>query len=302
MKDFLPQYEQYLRVERRYTEPTIKAYLGDITQFADFLRENGGFTTYQAIDALDVRVYLSDLYETQKARSTIARKISSLRMFYAFIQTHTGQENPFATIALKRQQGYLPKFFYENEMTALFEAAADLKRPLHERDTALLELLYATGMRVTEIATLTWSQIDWDMQLILVHGKGQKDRYVPFGKQAREALIRYRDNIYAELMAKYQQTHQQVFINHRGAALTTAGVTYVLNEIIQRSSLDADIHPHMLRHTFATHLLNNGADLRTVQELLGHENLSTTQMYTHVTREKLQQSYADFFPRAKKKD
>lgn len=166
------------------------------------------------------------------------------------------------------------------------------------RNQALLEVLYGTGIRVSECANLTVDAVDFQASVLLVHGKGNKDRYVPFGSFAQDALKDYLENGRALLMTKYQKKHPYVFVNHHGEQITPTGIEYVLNQLIKKSSLNAEIHPHMLRHTFATHLLNNGADMRTVQELLGHANLSTTQIYAHVTKESLQKNYRTFHPRA----
>lgn len=182
-------------------------------------------------------------------------------------------------------------------MDALFESAQG-EQPLDLRNQALLEVLYGTGIRVSECANLTVDAVDFQASVLLVHGKGNKDRYVPFGSFAQDALKDYLENSRALLMTKYQKKHPYVFVNHHGEQITPTGIEYVLNQLIKKSSLNAEIHPHMLRHTFATHLLNNGADMRTVQELLGHANLSTTQIYAHVTKESLQKNYRTFHPRA----
>lgn len=292
-------YHDYLVSERQYSPQTVKAYLTDIEEFLVFLENNGGFTTFNDVQSLDVRVYLNDLYNRALARTTISRKISSLRMFYQFMVTNQFvDDNPFENVALRKHQNHLPEFFYETEMTALFDVAYQPDDALWQRNAALLEFLYATGARVTEIATLKISQLDFDQRLVLIHGKGSKDRYVPFGHFAAQSMREYLTTLRPELTAK--KAHDVVFVNHRGEPITAAGITYILNELMKRSTLTGKIHPHMLRHTFATHLLNHGADMRTVQELLGHVNLSTTQMYTHVTRESLQKNYRSFFPRAKK--
>jgi len=290
----------YLSGERQYSAETVKAYHEDLSEFVQFLADNGGEKPWTAIDQLDVEVYLSDLYDRHYARTTIARKLSTLRSLYSFLMSNgQAQDDPFAYVQLKRHQNHLPRFFYEREMTALFTAAAaNPNEQLATRDTALLEVLYGTGIRVSECVNLALSEIDFDGRIMLIHGKGNKERYVPFGHYASDALQTYFDTARTPLMAQYQQDHPYVFINHRGQQLTSAGVTYLLNQIIKRSTLTTDIHPHMLRHTFATHLLNRGADLRSVQELLGHSSLSTTQIYTHVTREHLQRDYRQFFPRA----
>ena len=198
---------------------------------------------------------------------------------------------------MKRQQGKLPRFFYEKEMAVLFESAKG-ETPLAYRNQAILEVLYGTGIRVTECVNIKLSDIDFDTSVVLIFGKGGKERYVPFGSFAHDAILNYLELGRKPLMEKYQVTHDYLFVSHRGAQITEAGVQYLLKKIIEKSSLTTEIHPHMFRHTFATHLLNNGADLRTVQELLGHSSLSSTQIYTHVTTDTLQKSYRNFHPRA----
>lgn len=293
VKSFL----EYLIVERNYSEMTKIAYQEDISDFLAFLEESGD-GDFLSIDHQDVRVYLSYLYDKNYSRNTIGRKTSSLRSFYHFLlQQQQIEENPFSYVQMKKGQLRLPRFFYEKEMDALFEAAKG-ESPLAIRNVALLELLYGTGMRVSECANLKIENIDLQMEILLVHGKGDKERYVPFGSYAADALRDYLENSRKPLMDKYQKGHDYVFVNHRGDQITTRGIEYVLKEIIKKSSLTTEIHPHMLRHTFATHLLNNGADMRTVQELLGHASLSSTQIYTHVTKENLQKSYRAFHPRA----
>jgi integrase/recombinase XerC len=287
----------YLLVERGYSEKTKIAYEEDINNFFAFLK-NSGDADYLSIDHLDVRAYLSFLYEKEYSRNSISRKIASLRSFYQFLLKHEAiQENPFSYVHMKKKQLRLPRFFYEKEMEALFEAAQGHK-PLEIRNRALLEILYGTGIRVSECANLTLEQIDFNARVLFIHGKGNKDRYVPFGSFAEDALKDYMEKGRAVLMDKYQKSHPYIFVNHHGDQLTTTGIEYILNQLIKKSSLSSDIHPHMLRHTFATHLLNNGADMRTVQELLGHSDLSTTQIYAHVTKESLQKNYRTFHPRA----
>jgi len=290
----------YLQGERQYSPETVRAYREDLEEFTQFLADNGGTKAWTAIDQLDVEVYLSDLYDRHYARTTIARKLSTLRSLYNFLMSNgQAKDDPFAYIQLKHHQNHLPRFFYEREMTALFAAAeANPNEQLATRDSALLEVLYGTGIRVSECVNLTLPDIDFDNRIMLIHGKGNKERYIPFGHYASDALQQYFTAARTPIMAQHQETHAFVFINHRGQQLTSAGVTYLLNQIIKRSTLTTAIHPHMLRHTFATHLLNRGADLRSVQELLGHSSLSTTQIYTHVTREHLQRDYRQFFPRA----
>lgn len=292
------QFGEYLVVERQYSELTKAAYLDDIQDFTNFLAANGGLASYRQVGRLEIETFLDDLTQRQLARDTISRKISALRSLYRYLENHKLVErNPFTQVEIKGAPKVLPRFFYEQEMTALFEAVQGDK-PLQLRDRALLELFYATGMRVSEVSELTLNQIDFQTRVILVHGKGNKDRYVPFGHHALKALNDYLAKGRPALMAKQAAVHDFVFVNHYGQQLTSHGIAYILKQVIKRSSLHSDIHPHMLRHTFATHLLNHGADLRTVQELLGHASLSTTQIYTHVTMQHLQADYRQYFPRA----
>ncbi|MEJ6348416.1 tyrosine recombinase XerC [Holzapfeliella sp. He02] len=300
--DWPTRYFNYLRNERHYSEHTIDAYEEDLKNFMAFLENSGGFSGFEAVRLRDAEIFLADMSDAGYQRKTIARRISSLRSFYYYlIRYKVVEANPFETITLRSNEKKLPRFFYENEMAVLFDSL-DTTTPLGQRNAALLELFYATGMRVSEVSELTTSKIDFDMRVILVHGKGNKDRYVPFGFHAKNALEDYFHEARKELMTKYHQTHSYVFINQYGKKLTSRGIRYILSGLINKSALTSDMHPHMLRHTFATHLLNHGADLRTVQELLGHASLSTTQIYTHVTMDHLQQDYQKFFQRNQAKD
>ncbi|AZZ59958.1 tyrosine recombinase XerC [Oenococcus sp. UCMA 16435] len=293
------KYEEYLQAERQYSALTIKAYHEDIGEFVDFFSENGGLKDFSAIDRFDVRIYLNDLYERQLAKTSIARKISSLRSFYHFlIENNLAPKNPFVNVEFRSNDRKLPEFLYPAEVLEYLKAAADSKNDQHLRNSALIELLYATGMRIFEITNLTFSQIDFNNQIVDITGKGKKQRIIPFGKPALTSLKKYlpwREKV----MQKFLEKHPYVFINTRGKQLTETGAEYILKQVSKRSKLTANVHPHMLRHSFATHLLNNGADIRTVQELLGHASLSTTQIYTHITTENLQENYKKFFDRAK---
>ncbi|GBG94877.1 tyrosine recombinase XerC [Ligilactobacillus salitolerans] len=297
-EEWITEYQAYLKYERQYSADTVKAYSADIADFCKFLSENGGAASFAAVTADDVHVYMSYLYEKQYQESTVSRMVSGLRSFYRYLlKNDLVKEDPFVYVQLKHHPRALPHFFYEKEMNALFAATqGDSETDL--RDNALLETLYATGMRVSECTGLSMQDIDFGNRAMLLHGKGKKDRYVPFGNYCSDALQRYFAEARTPLMAKYQHEHSSVFVNHYGEPLTPAGITYILNQIVKRSTLHTTIHPHELRHTFATHLMNNGADLRAVQELLGHSSLSTTQIYTHVTTESLQENYRKFFPRA----
>ncbi|EPN3655062.1 tyrosine recombinase XerC [Enterococcus hirae] len=288
---------RYLIVERGYSEKTREAYEEDLTNFERFLTESGEDDLLK-INHLDVRVYLSYLTDERYSRNSISRKIASLRSFYQYLlKEEVIKENPFSYVHLKKKNLKLPRFFYENEMQALFDSVKG-EKPLDLRNQALLEVLYGSGIRLSECSNLKLAEIDFDSEVMLIHGKGNKERYAPLGSFAQDALQEYFEKGRKVLMDKSHKSHDYVFVNHHGEPITPTGIEYVLNQVIKKSSLDSSIHPHMLRHTFATHLLNNGADMRTVQELLGHANLSTTQIYAHVTKESLQKNYRSFHPRA----
>ncbi|MDQ0214311.1 integrase/recombinase XerC [Oikeobacillus pervagus] len=296
INDLLQIFIRYLQIERNYSELTIQEYQFDIMQFEKFMIEQS-IQSIEDVEYLDVRLFLTTLYEQQLARSTISRKISSLRSFFHFLvrEQHV-TSNPFSFAHLPKAEKRLPSFFYEEEMEQLF-ATCEGNDPLSKRNRALLELLYATGIRVSECATIEITNIDFELSTILVKGKGRKERYVPFGSFAHDAIKRYIDEARSVLM-KSSMKHSYLFVNYRGGALTPRGIRHILTKLIEKASLTGKIHPHMLRHTFATHLLNNGADLRSVQELLGHEHLSSTQIYTHVTKEHLKKTYLTHHPRA----
>lgn len=295
--DHLTDFLRYIIIERHYSEKTKEAYQDDILDFFSFLKETGN-EDYLSVTVQDIRIYLSFLHDQSYSRNTISRKLSSLRSFYQFlVKNDILSENPFSYIQMKRQQAKLPRFFYEKEIDALFQQTQG-DDALDNRNRALLEVLYGTGIRVTECTNIKIKDIDFDTSVVLIYGKGNKERYVPFGSFAHDAILDYMKHGRDELMTKGKTTHDFLFVNHRGEKLTDSGIQYILKKMIEKSSLTADIHPHMFRHTFATHLLNNGADLRTVQELLGHSSLSSTQIYTHVTTDTLQKSYRNFHPRA----
>ncbi|MGE7367217.1 tyrosine recombinase XerC [Desemzia incerta] len=287
----------YLISERDYSVLTKKAYQEDIEQFNVFLQQTGD-SDFSKVTIQDVRIYLGELNENKLSRNSVSRKISSLRAFYQFLlRNNLAEDNPFSYVHLKKKNLRLPRFFYEKEMDVLFQVVKG-ENPLDYRNEAILEVLYGTGIRVSECAGIEMKDIDFELNVLLIRGKGNKERYVPFGHYAAVAIQQYIKKARDPLMKKYQKRHSVLFVNHHGDGITSTGIEYVLNQVIKKSSLTSDIHPHMLRHTFATHLLNNGADMRTVQELLGHSSLSSTQIYAHVTKEKLQKNYRQFHPRA----
>ncbi|MGM9986532.1 MAG: tyrosine recombinase XerC [Bacillaceae bacterium] len=295
VKNICQLYLEYLQVERNYSQYTIVSYETVLKQFLTFMQEEK-IMSFQDVTYADVRLYLTTLHESGLTRKTVSRKVSSLRSFYRFLSREKlVTTNPFAHATLPKKELSIPKFFYEEELKPLFQCS-DLSTPLGQRNQALLELLYATGIRVSECCNLEWSDIDFTIGTVLVLGKGKKQRYVPFGEYAKKALDEYYHDGYQKLNKGNSQ--KKVFLNHRGTPLTDDGVRLVLKKMMQTVTASLHISPHMLRHSFATHLLNNGADLRSVQELLGHEQLSTTGIYTHVSKERLKHVYMAHHPRA----
>ncbi|MBP2240117.1 integrase/recombinase XerC [Cytobacillus eiseniae] len=287
---------EYLQIEKNYTQYTIEHYHHDIREFFMFMSEQA-IMNLEDVKYFDVRLFLTKLYNEKFARRSVARKISCLRSFFKFlVRERLVSDNPFALASIPKGEKKLPEFFYEKEMSALFHAC-ETETILGKRNKAILELLYATGMRVSECSHIRMKDLDMYLSTVLVHGKGNKQRYIPFGSYAHDALEDYIQNARKNLLSG-NSANDYLFLNFRGGQLTARGIRLILNKLIEHSSLTGKIHPHMLRHTFATHLLANGADMRTVQELLGHAFLSSTQVYTHVTNEYLRKTYMTHHPRA----
>lgn len=296
-RDMIKEFVLYLTHERNYSDLTIKAYSDDIAHFTEFLLETGN-ADFFTVELLDARIYLSKLTDDKYSRTSISRKISSLRAFYQYLMNHEFiAENPFSYLHLKKNGFRLPNFFYSEEIELLFEAAGGTN-PLDYRDRVILEILYGTGIRVSECQALTLADIDLDLGIMLVVGKGNRERYVPFGEYAKLAIEEYIENCRTPLMQEYQKEHDFLLVSQYGDHISVSGIQYALNQLVKKTSLTSNIHPHKLRHSFATHLLDNGADMRTVQELLGHKSLSSTQIYTHVTKDHLLKDYQKFHPRA----
>lgn len=295
INNLLNLFKEYLQIEKNYSQYTIGEYEAAIRNFFMFMNEqvinDVSDVTYQ-----DARVYLTKLYDEKYSKKTVSKRISSLRSFFKFLlRENYIQSNPFAQVSLPKLDKRLPNFLYEEEMAALLKSI-DTTTPLGQRNSALVELMYATGIRVSECAKIKLTDIDHSLSIVLVSGKGGKERYIPFGKFAHTAIQNYINDGRKKLLK--EKNHPYLFVNQKGDPLSVRGIQYIFDQLIKKASIHHQIHPHMIRHSFATHLLNNGADLRSVQELLGHSQLSSTQIYTHVTKEHLQKVYKHTHPRA----
>jgi len=305
LHDLIEQFIEYLRHQKRYSLHTIRNYQIDLRQFSEFvaLREarSEGENSDPGIGMIDsqvIRTYLGSLYGRFR-RSTIARKLSAVRSFFLFLERKgLTKRNPAADIATPKLEKYMPTYLLVDEVFRLFERP-EKEKPLGLRDLAILEVLYSCGFRVSELEALTISSIDFDERLVRVIGKGDKERIVPIGRQALQAVRNYLEATqYLRRRNVYISQDEPLFINFRGGALSGRSIGRIIKKYAIESGLTADVSPHSMRHTFATHLLDGGADLRAVQELLGHESLSTTQKYTHVSLDRLMEVYDKAHPRS----
>lgn len=288
-------YLDYLKYQKNYSDYTIENYHRDILEFFDYLDRE--VLDYKSVVYSDLRFFLMYLKDEKKDKnSSIDRKLSSLRGFYQYLANEgVVSNNVFSLLNGPKKEKKLPRYFEYNELESLFEAC-DLSNALGQRDRLILEMLYATGVRVGELVSIKVSDINFSSRTILILGKGNKERIVPYGDYCEEILKLYLKDGYLSLN---NQNSPYLFLNARGGKLTERGVRYLLEEIIKKTSVQKNISPHMIRHSFATHLLNQGCDLMTVQKLLGHESIKATQIYTHVTTDRLRSVYQNSFPRAR---
>lgn len=314
LSPLVAQFLDYLKLEKHFSDHTVRSYGTDLLQFGDCLSGRGvkpdpnaepgpwdpaAFDQFLLdADAVSVRQYLAELYTEGYSKSSTARKLATLRGFYRFLMRRgVIQSTPMAGIRTPSQEKKLPKCMDPAQIEALLRAPGDTD-VLGARDTAMLEVLYSSGLRVSELVGLQLPDMDIREGILRIRGKGRKDRLTPIGSKALAALERYFElRRQAGLM---QGPHaQRVFVNKFGGPLSTRSVRRKLDRYLIQVGLDPGISPHTLRHTFATHLLNAGADLRSVQELLGHQSLSTTQIYTHLTTAHMKRVYDSAHPRAK---
>jgi integrase/recombinase XerC len=306
MKALMERFLDYLRVERNASRHTLRSYGADLEQFRNFLLSSelhvdrkSGDVAVEKIDHLAIRAYLSHLYRGHR-KSSLARKLAAQRSFFKYlVEEGLLAQSPAEIVATPKQERPLPTFLPVDEVFSLLETP-DRSTTWGARDRAILETLYSCGIRVSELVGLTDGDIDFTLGILKVYGKGQKERIVPIGEKALTVIREYlpqRDEMMARLHAPGPKA--PLFINRRGGRLTTRSVARILQKHILRCGLLRKVSPHALRHSFATHLLDAGADLRGIQEMLGHVSLSTTQRYTHVSVDKLMEVYDRAHPRAK---
>ncbi len=275
-----------MEIEKNYSAHTILNYRLDLEDFKNFLGE----TALEKVDYLALRKYLALLKEKNLSNRSVNRHLSTLRSFFRFLNREgLIKTNPILSLSSPKQEKHLPQFLTEEEVTRLIEAVI----PRNERglrDRAVIETFYSTGIRISELAGLSRDDIDFIGGVVKVMGKGKKERIVPIGDKAISAIRDY--------LEKRKKDSASVFLNKSGRRITTRGIRNIVGKYIRLAGIKQGVSPHTLRHSFATHLLNRGADLRSVQELLGHANLSTTQIYTHLTTDKLKSIYDKAHPRA----
>ena len=293
----LEDYLEYLKYQKNYSDYTIKGYCEDIIEFLDYTKREA--LNFKDIEYSDIRFFLMYLKDERcDNNSSICRKLSSLRGFYKYMANEgIVKTNVFSLVNGPKKSKKLPRYFEYNELEEMF-LVPDKSTPLGQRDSLLLEMLYATGVRVGELVSIKVSDIDFGSRNILILGKGNKERYVTYGEYCEDALNLYLGDGYHKLNVN---NSDYLFLNNNGGKLTERGVRYILDSIIKKTGINKNISPHMIRHSFATHLLNEGCDLLTVQKLLGHESIKATQIYTHVTTDRLKEVYYNSFPRAKEK-
>ena len=287
MSDKLTKFLDFLKYEKNASPHTVSGYQRDLLQFKNYLKNKK--LNWEQADNIVIRGFLAILYEKKVKKSTSSRKLAAIRSFYQFcIQKKWMADNPAKIVSTPKQEKTVPSFLTEEEMAEFLDFPRS-EKVLDLRDKAMLELLYASGIRVSELIGLNLEDLNFDERLIRVKGKGKKERMIPFGRTAEESL---------QIYISRKIDEGALFLNYRGQRLSTRSVERTVSFYIQRSAVRRKISPHSLRHSFASHLLSRGADLRIIQELLGHESLATTQKYTHMDLKRLLEVYKKSHPRS----
>lgn len=295
LKDQIDDYLRYSQVERGLSDNTINAYRQDLEEFRTFV-ENEGMASWPT-EASDVDAFLARQRDLNKATSSISRLISSMRKFYQWLARQNIQKlNPMLEIDLPKKERRLPTALSQAEMNRLLEQP-NTKRKLGIRDRAILETLYATGMRVSELINLELQDLHDNLGLVRVLGKGEKERLIPISPVALNWIKKYENEVRDPLILQVGKSDKHIFLNNRGKKITRQAIWQMIKKYCQMAAINKDVTPHTLRHTFATHLLENGADLRVVQEILGHSDISTTQIYTNLSQKQILNVYQKTHPR-----
>ena len=296
-QESLAEYIIYLKIERGLSANTVTSYKRDIEKYLTFLMEKK-ITQLDEVSRFEILDFLQTLRQSGAADNSIIRMVSSLRKFHQYLKRESiVSDDPMQLIDTPKKASTLPKAISPQAVEQLLEAP-DTTTPLGVRDRTILELMYATGLRISELVNLKLSDMHLTMGFIQTMGKGEKERIIPLGEIASQWLDHYLDGARVYLQDQSAETSEYVFLNSRGKGLSRQGVWKKVKQLALEAGIDQNVTPHTLRHSFATHLLENGADLRMVQELLGHADISTTQIYTHITKTRLKQVYSDYHPRA----
>ena len=293
----IEDYIHFIRVERQLSANTLASYRRDLESYAQHLQDVQQLKDYNEVRREHILLHLENLRTEGKTARTVARHISSIRSFHQFLlREKVTTTDPTVHLEMPQVEQKLPRVLSIEEIDALI-ATPDRSKPQGVRDIAMLELLYASGMRISELIELNIEDIHLTMGFVRVFGKGRKERIIPLGKGALNAISKYLERARYELQGKYPKT-DALFISHRGKRLTRQGCWKIIKEYAQKARINKELTPHVFRHSFATHLIENGADLRAVQEMLGHADIATTQIYTHVSKTRLSEVYKQFHPRA----
>ncbi len=292
---YIDMYLNYLKIVKKYSDKTILSYSDDLIEYNEFLGNN--FINILNIDLNTTKEYLKYLYDRKINKNSISRKLSSIRGFYNYLlKEQIITNNYFNNIPNPKKELYLPKYLKDEELDKIF-SVCNMNNPINERDTLIIELLYATGIRVSELVNIKIKDINREDKSIKVLGKGDKERIVLYNNHTEKALDTYLNDGYHSFN---KQNNGYLILNKNGGKLSERYVRVIINNLVRKAGLDIKISPHTIRHTFATDMLEEGADLMTVKELLGHESLNTTSIYTHVTNEQIKKTYNMAHPRAKK--
>lgn len=295
------EFLDYLSNQRNYSALTIRNYQLDIEKFLNFILDEG--ILMDDVDQIVIRNFLTEELNAGISKRSCKRRLSSLRHFYSFmVKNNYLDDNPFVIVNSPKSDKKFPHVLYKDQVKQILDANMERTDHLAPRDNAILYVLYYCGLRASELVTIKLPNCDLKNRMVRVLGKGSKERLVPFTAECRDVLKKYIETTRVELLAKQEEETNILFLNDKGKPLTVRGLEFILDKIEEKTGNYMGLHPHVLRHSFATHLLENGADIRVIQELLGHSSLNATQVYTHVSAEAMKQTYIDAFPRARKKE